>query len=181
MNRTQARATARELLEIVPLVMRTVAIQLRAAGELPAPAAHFGLLMTLAERSRSLTELAARRGVSLPTMSKSVTALAARGWIRRAASGKDRRAVVLEVTPSGRAALERACRCAETRLSEVLVPLDAASRRRLVGGLAVLRRVFASPPAFAPKPAVRPRHPWRPRRVAEAGLHRAAARSAKAG
>ena len=51
MNRAQARDAARELLEIMPLVMRTVAAELRSAGELPAPA-HFGLLMTLSERSR---------------------------------------------------------------------------------------------------------------------------------
>ena len=112
MNRTQARDTARELLEIVPLVMRTVAAELRSAGELPAPA-HFGLLMVLSEGGRTLTELAALRGVSLPTMSNSVTALVQRGWIRRTGPGKDRRTVVLEVTTSGRGTLDRVGRCAE--------------------------------------------------------------------
>lgn len=149
MNRVQARDAARELLEIMPLVMRTVAADLRSAGELPAPAAHFGLLMILSERGRTLTELAVLRGVSLPTMSNSVTALVQRGWIRRAAPGKDRRTVILEVTASGRAALDRAGRCAESHLSEVLAPLDAATRRRLIGGLGVLRRVFSAPPETA--------------------------------
>jgi DNA-binding MarR family transcriptional regulator len=147
-NRTQARDTARELLEIVPLVMRTVAAELRSAGELPAPA-HFGLLMILSERARTLTELAALRGVSLPTMSNSVTALVQRGWIRRTGPGKDRRTVILEVTTSGRGALDRVGRCAESHLSEVLAPLDAATRRRLTGGLGVLRKLFATPPDTA--------------------------------
>ena len=40
-----ARETARELLEIMPLVMRAVAAELRAGGEMPAPA-HFGLLIS---------------------------------------------------------------------------------------------------------------------------------------
>ena len=44
MTRGQARESARDILQIVPLVMRTVAAELRAAGELPAPA-HFGLLL----------------------------------------------------------------------------------------------------------------------------------------
>lgn len=145
MNRTQARDAARELLEIMPLVMRTVAAELRSAGELPAPA-HFGLLMTLSERSRTLTELAAVRGVSLPTMSNSVTALVQRGWIRRSTPGKDRRSVLIDVTPSGRAALERVGRIAETHLSELLAPLDRTARRRLVAGLGVLRKLFATPP-----------------------------------
>ena len=146
MNRTQAREAARELLEIMPLVMRTVAAELRSAGELPAPAAHFGLLMILAERNRTVTELAMLRGVSLPTMSNSVTALVQRGWVRRAAPARDRRTTVLEVTASGRAALERVGRWAEGHLSEVLAPLDSGARRRLLGGLGVLRRVFTHPP-----------------------------------
>jgi DNA-binding MarR family transcriptional regulator len=148
MNRAQARDAARELLEIMPLVMRTVAAELRSAGELPAPA-HFGLLMILSERGRTLTELATLRGVSLPTMSASVTALVQRGWIKRAAPGKDRRTVLLEVTTSGRGALDRVGRAAESHLSEVLAPLDAASRRRLIAGLGVLRKVFAAPPETA--------------------------------
>jgi DNA-binding MarR family transcriptional regulator len=148
MNRVQARDAARELLEIMPLVMRTVAAELRSAGELPAPA-HFGLLMTLNERSRTLTELASVRGVSLPTMSNSVTALVHRGWIRRSAPGKDRRSVLIDLTPSGRAALERVGRIAETHLSDMLAPLDRTARRRLIAGLGVLRKLFAAPPDTA--------------------------------
>src|SRR3954453_5463288 len=68
MTRTQARESARELLDIMPLVMRVLAAELRAAGEMPAPA-HFALVAMLAERPRTLTELANLRGVSLPTMS----------------------------------------------------------------------------------------------------------------
>ena len=57
MTRVQARDTAREILEIIPLVMRTVAAELRAAGEMPAPA-HFGLLSILSVRPRMLSDLA---------------------------------------------------------------------------------------------------------------------------
>ena len=82
MTRGQARESARDILQIVPLVMRTVAAELRAAGELPAPA-HFGLLSILSDRPRMLTELASIQGVSLPTMSNSITALVRRRWVRR--------------------------------------------------------------------------------------------------
>src|SRR6202521_1509316 len=105
-NQVHARETARELLEIMPLVMRAVAAELRSGGEMPAPA-HFGLLLKLREQPRTLTELAAHWGVSLPTTSNSITALAQRGWVRRTAPGRDRRIAVVEVTPAGRAALER--------------------------------------------------------------------------
>jgi DNA-binding MarR family transcriptional regulator len=144
MTREQARETARDILQIIPLVMRTVAAQLRSAGELPAPA-HFGLLSILSERPRMLTELASIQGVSLPTMSNSVSAMEERGWVRRSAPTEaDRRVAMIEVTATGRAALERVARSAETHLSDLLAPVDVTSRRRLHNGLGVLRKIFAS-------------------------------------
>jgi DNA-binding MarR family transcriptional regulator len=145
MTRAHARATARQLLEIMPLVIRTLAAELRASGELPAPA-HFALLSLLNEQPRTLSELAAMRGVSLPSMSTSIAALVHRGWIRRTAPAADRRVVILEVTVSGRAALERVARGAESRIADVLAPLDHGARRHLQAGLHVLQRVFAAPP-----------------------------------
>jgi hypothetical protein len=56
---------------------------------------------------------------------------------------------MIEVTTTGRAALERVARCAETHLAEMLAPMDVTSRRRLHNGLGVLRKVFASDPATA--------------------------------
>jgi len=145
MTRTHARESARELLELMPLVMRALAAELRAAGEMPAPA-HFALLAMLAERPRTLTELATLRGVSLPTMSNSISALVQHGWVRRVDSTEDRRMVLVEVTATGRGALDRVTRSAEAHIAEALAPLDGTSRRRLQAGLGVLRRVFQSPP-----------------------------------
>jgi DNA-binding MarR family transcriptional regulator len=72
-----------------------------------------------------------------------------RGWVRRTAPEQDRREVMIEVTATGRAALERVSRAAEAHLAEVLAPLDVPARRRLLGGLGILRRVFAPAPASA--------------------------------
>ena len=143
MTRVQARESARDILEIVPLVMRTVAAELRAAGELPAPA-HFGLLSILCERPRMLTELASIQGVSLPTMSNSISSMVDHGWVKRGTPGdSDRRVIMIEVTAAGRAALERVACAAEAHLAEALLSLDAPSRKRLHGGLGVLRKIFA--------------------------------------
>src|SRR3990167_10872104 len=103
MTRAQARETARDILDIIPLVMRTVAAELRSAGEMPAPA-HFGLLSILSVQPRRLTELAAIQGVSLPTMSNSISAMVEHGWAARAVPGGDRRVVMIEGTAGGRAA-----------------------------------------------------------------------------
>jgi DNA-binding MarR family transcriptional regulator len=143
MTRSEARDSARQILTIVPLVMRSVAAELRAAGELPAPA-HFGLLSTLTGQPRTLSELAAMQGVSLPTMSNSITAMAQRGWVRRSPSLQDRRVSVIEVTAAGRAILERVARCAELQLADMLAPLPPASRRKLQAGLLVMREVFGA-------------------------------------
>ena len=133
--------------------MRTVAAELRAAGELPAPA-HFGLLTMLSAQPRTLTELAALQGVSLPTMSNSISAMVQRGWVRRTAPPKDRRVVIIEVTPTARppSSVSDAPR---RRTGRLLAPLDTPSRRRLQAGLAVLRRFSgrrtrrADPPSAA--------------------------------
>ena len=53
---------------------------------------------------------------------------------------------MIEVTPAGRAVLERVGRAAEAQLAETLAPLDRTSQRRLRAGLAVLRNVFAKSP-----------------------------------
>lgn len=154
MNRPQTRDTAREILKIIPLVMRTVAAELRAAGEMPAPA-HFGLLTILGSQPRTLTELALLQGVSLPTMSNSISTLVQRGWVKRTSPAKDRRVVLVEVTPLGRSTVERVGKAAEAHLAEMLSGLDAVSRRRLDAGLGVLRRVFADTPPTKPERAPR--------------------------
>jgi DNA-binding MarR family transcriptional regulator len=154
MSTTLSRNTARDLLEIMPLVMRVVAAELRAGGEMPTPV-HFGLLMKLREHPRTLTELAAHWGVSLPTTSNSITTLVERGWVRRRFPATDRRVAIIEVTAAGRSVLERVGRAAERHLAEVLAPLDRTAHRRLQDGLAVLRSVFTPPPQTAAHRRVR--------------------------
>ncbi len=137
------RDLAHEVLAIIPLVMRAVAAELRAGGELPVPA-HFGLLTALARQSSTVSALAQGHGVSLPTMSNTVSALIKRGWARRTPSADDRRVLIVEVTPAGRAVVERIGQAAKRHLAEQLAPLDRASARRLREGLAVLKTVFAA-------------------------------------
>ena len=56
---------------------------------------------------------------------------------------------MVEVTSTGRAALDRVSRAAEAHLAEILAPLDTPARRRLLGGLGILRKVFGASPAAA--------------------------------
>ena len=154
MTCSSSHVAAREILTIIPLVMRTVAAELRAAGEMPAPA-HFGLLTILGAQPRTLTELALLQGVSLPTMSNSISTMVQHGWVMRLSPATDRRVVLIEATPLGRATVERVGKAAEAHLADMLAALEPASSRRLRAGLAVLHRVFADAPPTKPERAAR--------------------------
>lgn len=138
---TSARAaTAEVLLETLPSVMGFVSSRLRQNAGVDNPV-HFRLLRTLRRGPRSLHELAELHEVKLPTMSRTVSVLEARGWITRTRSRDDRRTVYATVTDSGREALEAVETLAIERASELLACLTEEENTSLHEGLAALYRV----------------------------------------
>lgn len=133
-----SQLAARELLEIVPLAMRTVGSQLRQSAHLPVPG-HFRLLYMLAEGPHNLNELAEKHSVTPPTMSNTISTLVERGWVQRVQSEQDRRQISISLTPDGRAILDTMRTNAENRLTEILAPLSNEEMEQLIAGLAVLR------------------------------------------
>ena len=81
------------ILRIIPALMRMIAAEIRRVEGI-APA-QFGLLSMAQRCPRSLGELAEKQGVSLPTMSNSVSVLAERGWVTRLPSKSDRRVMIV--------------------------------------------------------------------------------------
>ena len=65
-----------------------------------------GLLNTLSERPRRITELAEFEGLAQPTMTSLVKALEQQGLVRRDRQADDGRVVLVHLTDSGAAALE---------------------------------------------------------------------------
>lgn len=141
MSTDELAATAGQVLEVIPLVMRTVAAELRRGGQ-SLSASQYGLLAMLARRSCSLSELAEHQSVSLATMSNSIQTLVDRGWATRQSAPHDRRKVLIKLTPNGERALKAVRRQAERRVAEILAPLSAAERESLLGGLSVLHAAF---------------------------------------
>lgn len=139
---SKAQTAARQVLEVVPLVMRTLASELRRTRHTLAPV-HFRLLVLLAERPHNLSELAERQSVSLPTMSNSITILVERGWVKRVRPSHDRRMVVVELTPAGRAVLKEILRPVEARVAELFGSLSPAECDQLLAGCAILRAAFS--------------------------------------
>jgi DNA-binding MarR family transcriptional regulator len=137
-----AQKVAGEVLEVIPLVMRRVAADLR-KSQRSTKLAYIGLLGVVASNPRSLSELSEFQSVSLPTMSKTITTIENLGWVSRRRSETDRRMVIVEVTPAGRAALKEVYDLAIVPISAALESLTAEQRKKLSGGLDILRGAFS--------------------------------------
>ena len=140
-----ARRVAGEVLEVIPLVTRRVAADLR-NSERSMKLAYVGLLGTVARKPRSLGELSEFHAVSLPTMSKTITTIEGLGWVVRTRSEADRRVVMVEATPAGRAALKEVYDRAITPIAEALDSLTATQREKLSNGLSLLLDAFRDAP-----------------------------------
>jgi DNA-binding MarR family transcriptional regulator len=132
---------ARQIVEIVPLVMRSLAAEVRKTGHTLSPS-HFRILAMLHVRAWSLGELAEHEQVSSPTISRSISTLEERGWAQRSVSKQDRRVVMAEITEMGEMVLRSLQASAEGRVLEMLKPLSASEAANLKIGLPVLRKVF---------------------------------------
>ncbi len=138
-----------QILEVIPLVMRTVSSELRRSEHVLATP-HFRLLWMLSHRPFTLSELADHQSVSLPTMSNSISILEERGWVRRSRLDGDRRKVLIELSSAGDVVLDEVRQHAEARVSELLSSLDEAELHTLLAGLSVLRVAFSVTDACAP-------------------------------
>jgi len=138
---TEAQQLAKQLLEIIPSVMRYLAAEIRASGHLPSPA-QFGVMVTLAYHPCNLSSLAEENGVSLPTMSSTINTLVERGWVRRSRSTVDRRVVNVDITESGMNHLLEIQSHAEQKLMTLLDPVNDLDREQLSAGLEILSNVF---------------------------------------
>ena len=137
----KAQDAAKAVLEIIPLVMRTLGSELRHSSSLPTPG-RFRLLFKLAEGPHNLSELAVKHNVSLPTMSNSVSALVERGLVHRSRDPHDRRQIIIELTPTGREQLAAVQIAAEARIARIFSHIAPEEIELLLSGLAVLRAAF---------------------------------------
>jgi DNA-binding MarR family transcriptional regulator len=135
--------SARLLLDVVMLVMRTVAADMRKSPRPLAPA-QMGLLMRIAAEPCTMSELARFQAVSLPTISKSVDMLVRRGWVERWIDKQDRRQTMTRLTPSGKRMLAHIKQRTERQVAHTLAPLTPPERAQLVSTLNILRRVLVA-------------------------------------
>lgn len=137
------KALARKLLGIMHLVRRRMDADLRHLDRkrLVEPA-HFPVLMSLRRRTYNVSELAEHLEVSLPSMSKTVTALVNRGWVERVRLANDRRVVELHLTHDGETILGEMREQADNAVAGILAPLTHKECQQLGKGLDVLYKAL---------------------------------------
>jgi DNA-binding MarR family transcriptional regulator len=136
--------TAAYLIETIPFLSRTLAGQVRQAlGEGWFTLTHVRVLAHVRRTGGcSLGDLATRRGVSLPTMSKMVTSLVEKGLITREPDPSNRRAVIIHLTPAGDELYISTMGHLQRRLAHELRQMTGAQRTELVGYLEELAAVM---------------------------------------
>ncbi len=141
----ESRELADEVLRTIPLVTRKVAADLRKLAP-HHKLAHIGLLTIIAQSPHSLSELADLHAASMPTMSRTITTIENLGWVARIRSDSDRRIVMIEATPTGRAALREVHELAIAPIEDALNSLTETQRQKLSAGLKILRETLANSP-----------------------------------
>ncbi len=138
-----AQLAAQQMLEVGPMVMRTIRSQLREhrAADISVP--QFRAMGYInRNEGASLSDLADHIGLTLPSMSKLIDGLVSRKLVSRVAHSQDRRRICLSLTPQGREELNAAYKHTQRYLSDRLAGLEEDDLKAISQAMQVLRGVF---------------------------------------
>jgi len=137
-----SRECAREVLEVVPLVMRVIRAAMRQASAPTLSVPQFRVLVFINRREQaSPTQVAEHIGLTLPSMTKLLDGLVRRGLVQRHAHPSDRRRQVLRLTPQGDRELRVALASAQSHLASLLDTLPEDKRDTVASAMAILRSI----------------------------------------
>jgi DNA-binding MarR family transcriptional regulator len=102
-------------------------------------------LFTLERGERSVGEIGAALGLSLPATSRSVDGLAQRGFVVRRESSEDRRSKLVALTPHGREVLEACVAGRRAAMEQFVASLSEAERSALHSALLPIVERIAPP------------------------------------
>jgi DNA-binding MarR family transcriptional regulator len=143
---TTADQCARDVMEVVPVVMRVIRAEMRLRGGQFASVPQLRAL-GLAHRSpgASLTDVAVHLGVTPATASVLVDRLVRRGLLHRHPHPDERRRISLSLTREGSQHLRAARTATRRRLAETLEALPTSDRAAISAGVSLLRQAFGTP------------------------------------
>lgn len=134
---------ARELLDVVPLIMRDIRTEMRSrrTAELNVP--QFRTLLFVSRNTgSSLSQVADHIGLTLPSTSKLVDDLIKGDLMTRQEQTADRRRVSLAVTARGFTLLEASRKGTLAYLADKLEGISGAERETILKAMKALRNVF---------------------------------------
>ncbi len=138
------QGAAQQVLEAVPLVMRTIRGQLRSHRSADISVPQFRSMSYIDRNDgASLSDLASHIGLTLPSMSKLIDGLVSRKLVTRTSHSTDRRRICLSLTPLGREELREAHRFTEKYLSEQISGLDEADLQTITRAMQILKSLFS--------------------------------------
>jgi len=136
--------SARELLDVVPVVMREIRSQMRSRGSLDLTIPQFrALAFVNRNKGSSLYEVSDHMGLTPSSVSTLVDGLVERGMMTREEHPSDRRRVRLAVTSDGRTILETATRGTLAYLAEKLSDVTPGNREVVAKAMGILRMTFS--------------------------------------
>ena len=136
---------AHEILDVVPLVMRSMRAELRSHRSADLSVPEYRSLALINRRpGASLSNVAKHLGLTLPSTSKLVDGLVDRQLVTRQLSTSDRRRITLNLTESGKSVLEASYQITRVHFSEVFTRLPEADRALIIRAMQVLRSIFST-------------------------------------
>jgi DNA-binding MarR family transcriptional regulator len=133
----------RELLDVVPGVLRTIRVVMRGNRATGLSVPQFRTLCFLRHyEGASLSAVAEHLDISLPAMSRMVNGLVIRGYVLRRASSGDRRHVSLTLSAKGKAAMGGTRGAAEKQLALELEKLTPQQRTMICEAMSAMRELF---------------------------------------
>lgn len=146
--------SAKQLLEVVPVVMRDIRSQMRSRRSPDLTVPQFRALGFVdRHRGSSLSDVASHMGLALPSASRLVDGLIGRGLMSREEHPVDRRRVRLTITHRGLSVLQASRAETLTYLSDKLRNVGDNGRETIVRAMEALRTVF--PAQSVQKPVVK--------------------------
>ncbi len=139
---SKSLATAQELLAVVPLLTRLMAVELRQEAGEDTTMPQFRVLSYLADSPLTMSAIARKRRVSFQSAGELVQSLVGRGWVVRMPDPDDRRQSLLHLTEEGRTHYERAQQQMLARLVTYMDQLDNDEQAAIQQALQSLHRVL---------------------------------------
>ena len=140
---TSPDACAQEILDVVPIVMRSIRAELRRHRTADLSIPQFRTLAFIDRNAdASLSDVAEHIGLTLPSMSKIVEGLVVRKFVTRQTARDDRRRMTLALTARGLTALQASRDATRACLAEDLAGLTERQRETITQAMEILWLVF---------------------------------------